>query len=247
MENLKCPICGEATSVYMGNARKDRLCRSHGKMLRDGELAQCEKCNEWYFTKEGCKKCNTNIPQSQTPQQKAQEGTVEQTTAKCIGCGEASGEYWFCKKCYARYKSKELLIRITKCNEATILDESYEGIYICKDGHVVKSKSERDIDNYLFEHKIAHAYEKALWIDGDEFHPDFCLFFGEKKVYIEHWGYDESNAEYTRQKQYKLEKYQKANITLICTHEKYDAKDMETALEHKLNDYKENQINYLEK
>ena len=40
MENkdLICPICGEPTSVYMGNARKDRLCRKHGMMLKNGEI-----------------------------------------------------------------------------------------------------------------------------------------------------------------------------------------------------------------
>lgn len=28
-EELKCPICGKPTRVYMGNARKDRLCAKH--------------------------------------------------------------------------------------------------------------------------------------------------------------------------------------------------------------------------
>lgn len=34
MEELKCPICGEATRVYMGNARKDKLCGKHADMLK---------------------------------------------------------------------------------------------------------------------------------------------------------------------------------------------------------------------
>ena len=31
-ENLVCPICGEPTNVYMGNVRRDRLCRKHGSL-----------------------------------------------------------------------------------------------------------------------------------------------------------------------------------------------------------------------
>ena len=37
-ENLTCPICGEPTNVYMGKARKDRLCRKHGMMKNAGEI-----------------------------------------------------------------------------------------------------------------------------------------------------------------------------------------------------------------
>ena len=29
IDELKCPICGQATRVYMENARKDRLCGKH--------------------------------------------------------------------------------------------------------------------------------------------------------------------------------------------------------------------------
>ena len=30
---LKCPICGEPTRVYMGNARKDKLCGKHASIF----------------------------------------------------------------------------------------------------------------------------------------------------------------------------------------------------------------------
>ncbi|WP_251548305.1 hypothetical protein [Pumilibacter intestinalis] len=162
----------------------------------------------------------------------------------CIVCGTESNGYLFCRTHYNKYKNKTLLLKITKCSEIEILDESYEGIYICRDGHVVKSKSEREIDNYLFSNKIAHAYEKALTIDGETFHPDFYL--PELKVYIEHWGYDESNYEYTRTKNYKIEKYRKKGITLICTHEKTDTKDIEATLDRKLESYEEGKINFLD-
>jgi len=37
-EKLVCPICGAPTRVYMGNARKDRLCGKHADELKAGKL-----------------------------------------------------------------------------------------------------------------------------------------------------------------------------------------------------------------
>ena len=133
-----------------------------------------------------------------------------------------------------------------------LLDESYEGRYTCKDGHIVKSKSEREIDNYLFENEIPHAYEKELSFGASEkdiLHPDFYLpnYLGKgKHVYIEHWGYEENNIQYTQTKKFKLPIYKKLGITLVCTYEKTDTKDIESTLDRKLKkeNIKENQINF---
>ena len=57
-DNLICPICGEPTNVYMGKARRDRLCRKHGMLANKGELVQCEKCGGWNGGEESCK-CKT--------------------------------------------------------------------------------------------------------------------------------------------------------------------------------------------
>ncbi len=231
MKELKCPICGEPTSVWYGNARKDRLCRHHAEMLKNGELTKCEDCGEWYIVKEGCK-C------------KNQGNNIEVQTNKCIICGTDSGNYKFCKKCFAEYHGKTLLmqIKVAKDEEIKVLNESYEGIYECKDGHVVKSKSEREIDNYLFENKIAHAYEKPLIIKGEIFKPDF--FLPDLNVYIEHWGYDENNKEYTQRKEYKLKKYSEEGITLISTYEATDTKNIEVSLALKLSKYENGKINF---
>ena len=40
-EELKCPICGQPTRVYMGNARKDRLCAKHADELKAGTCIEC--------------------------------------------------------------------------------------------------------------------------------------------------------------------------------------------------------------
>lgn len=223
-----CEICGNPSGMYP-------LCPACFKLRDEGKIEKCSVCGKWHKINEPCN-CK---------EQKKEEPIVknEEPHHGCILCGKDANEFLFCKSCYQKYKNKSLLLKINKCTEIEILDESYEGLYTCKDGHVVKSKSEREIDNYFFDHKIAHAYEKALEIDGEDFHPDFYL--PEKKIYLEHWGYDESNSEYTKIKKYKLEKYKKEGITLICTYEKYDAKDIEFALDKKLKNYKEGEINFL--
>lgn len=179
--------------------------------------------------------------------------TINQNSkAKCITCGKHTDGLLFCSSCYHKYKDKELLFRITNCSNVELLDEDYEGRYTCKDGHIVKSKSERDIDNYLFEHGISHAYERELPYGANEkdvLHPDFYLpnYLGEgKHVYIEHWGYNENNIQYTKTKKFKMPIYTKLNITLICTYEKTDMGKIDTVLDRKLNPkfISENEINF---
>ena len=174
--------------------------------------------------------------------------------SKCITCGKPTDGLLFCTNCYHKYKNKELLFRITNCTCVELLEEDYEGRYTCKDGHIVKSKSERDIDNYLFEHGISHAYERELPYGATEkeiLHPDFFLpnYLGEgQHVYIEHWGYNENNIQYTKTKKFKMPIYRNLGITLVCTYEKTDMGKIDTVLDRKLNKLfiKLNQINYEE-
>jgi hypothetical protein len=94
MENkLECPICGEATSVYMGNSRKDKLCRLHGKMANAGEIIQCEKCLTWHKKDE---LCTCSEPQ------KTDKQTDENT--HCVICGQESNGKPQCKICYTETK-----------------------------------------------------------------------------------------------------------------------------------------------
>lgn len=176
--------------------------------------------------------------------------------SKCITCGRKTEGLLFCPSCYHKYKNKELLFKVNKCTEIELLDENYEGRYTCKDGHIVKSKSERDIDNYLFEHNIQHAYEKEIYYGAkatEVLHPDFFLknYLGkDKHVYIEHWGYNENNISYTNTKKFKMPIYkelcQKKKMTLINTYEKTDSGKIEDVLDRKLDidNIKENEINY---
>ena len=318
-EKMICPICGDVTSSYMGNYRKDRLCKKHATEFKNGKLIQCDKCNRWHYIDEPCK-CNrtkyTELPtdgfdicvacgattngyafcrkcfkkfseeelldilnnadiekssdkedivdvvetisplqQDNTPIIDEQNKTVVidfNNKSKCITCGKQTDGLLFCTGCFHKYKNKKLYIKITNCTSVELLEEDYEGRYTCKDGHVVKSKSERDIDNYLFEHGISHAYERELpygATEKDVLHPDFYLpnYLGEgKHVYIEHWGYNENNIQYTKTKKFKMPIYKELGITLICTYEKTDMGKIDTVLDRKLNKryITENQVNY---
>lgn len=240
-EELKCPICGKPTRVYMGNARKDRLCAKHADELK---LEKIKINDDGLFFDPATKQ----ILNMDYKEQKS-ETNDQKCIAKCIACGkETRPGHLFCPFCYKKYVNKKILVEITNCKEIVILDESYEGKYVCTDGHIVKSKAEMIIDNWLFTQNIPHAYEKALPIDADarhDLHPDFCLpgYEDDKDdIYIEFWGYNEKNIEYTKSKNYKMEKYKEQKVTVICLAEN-DMKDINSSLTRKLKYYKKGEIN----
>ena len=237
-----CAICGKPSGMYP-------LCIECFKLKDAGKIEKCETCGKWHKTDEPCQ-CKAEKKIDKNPVVVIDSNNK----SKCITCGKQTDGLLFCVGCYHKYKDKDLLIRITKCSSVELLDADYEGRYTCKDGHIVKSKSERDIDNYLFEKGIQHAYEKELAYGPKEeeiLHPDFCLpnYLGKgKDVYIEHWGYEENNIRYTNTKKFKMPIYKKLGITLICTYEKSDTGKIDTVLDRKLNKnfIKEAEINFEE-
>lgn len=246
----KCPICGETTANYYGHYRKDGLCFKHSIELKNGKISQCATCGGWHNADEecACKKENVNVGNKNIESETSEESTLNRVVnfevfgpMRCICCGRKVSGFLFCPLCYTKYKNKELLFKISNCVNVELLDESYEGRFVCKDGHVVKSKSERYIDDYLYDHGIMHAYEKELPFGASKnelLHPDFYLpnYLGAgKDVYLEHWGYNENNIFYTKTKKYKMPIYKQLGITLICTYEKSDSSNMEAALDRKLN------------
>ena len=314
-DKFVCPVCGEPTSSYMGNYRKDRLCKRHATEMKSGKLVLCEECQKWHYVDEpcGCKKqIFTELPtdgfyecvacgaettgyafcrkcfrkyteeemlamlngadietvEEDDESDLAEEPTLESeiqndeqnnvvvidfnNKSRCITCGKQTDGLLFCTSCYHKFKNKELYFKITNCTSVELLDGDYEGKFTCKDGHIVKSKSERAIDNYLFEHGIFHGYEKELPYGPSEkevLHPDFYLpnYLGDgQDVYIEHWGYNENNIQYTKTKKFKMPIYKKLGITLICTYEKTDMGKIDTVLDRKLNKtfIKPNQVNF---
>ncbi len=55
-------------------------------------------------------------------------------------------------------------------------------------GHSVKSRGEKYIGDFLFEHGLTHYYENATRWEGRVYRPDFKIMTGEKSFVIwEHW------------------------------------------------------------
>ncbi len=79
------------------------------------------------------------------------------------------------------------------------------------DGHMVRSKSEMLIDNWLYMSGVVHAYERLLPIE-EEVYCDFYLPTG--KVYIEYWGL-KGEPTYNARRRVKQEIYQKYRLNLI--------------------------------
>lgn len=80
-----------------------------------------------------------------------------------------------------------------------------------EDGHVVRSKSEKIIDDWLYHKGISHAYERKVPIE-EEVYCDFFINIGQK-VWIEFWGLDDEK--YLRRKEVKKAFYQKEKRNLI--------------------------------
>lgn len=79
------------------------------------------------------------------------------------------------------------------------------------DGHLVHSKAEMLIDNWLYIAEIVHAYERKLPIE-ENVYCDFYIPTG--KVYIEYWEYD-NDPKYLARKEKKCAVYEKYGFKLI--------------------------------
>ena len=94
-------------------------------------------------------------------------------------------------------------------------DSNFREKFVAKhratDGHMVRSKAEMLIDNWLYMAEIVHAYERKLPIE-EEVYCDFYIPTG--KIYIEFWGL-ENDPKYAARKAKKKEIYKKYGFKLI--------------------------------
>ena len=210
-EDLKCPICGEPTSVYMGNARKDRLCRKHGMMKNAGEISVSD---EGIFVEVATGTILNPTKTEKKPEsiKETKNGADELT---CIICSEPSNGKHFCLKCYHEYKDKSIDIRITNCREIKILDQYGNLTIECDDGRKVRSRAEALISNFFYNNKIRSVYEKTIYYKENEedktLHPDFYL--PDYDVYIE---YNEiKKKSYLKSKAYTQKIYDQLGFKVI--------------------------------
>lgn len=89
--------------------------------------------------------------------------------------------------------------------------EKFVATHRATDGHMVRSKAEMLIDNWLYMAEIVHAYERRLPIE-EEVYCDFYIPTG--KIYIEFWGL-ENEPKYAARKKAKKAIYEKYNFKLI--------------------------------
>ena len=225
-KELCCPICGEPTNVYMGNARKDKLCKKHGKMRNDNLIDVNE--DGLFFEVASGKILNPpKVEKKPEPVKETKNGADELT---CIICGEPSNGKHFCIKCYHKYKERAVDIRILNCKETIMLDEYGNLTYKCEDGRKVRSKSEKIISDFLFKYGIRTIYEKSVYYYPNEeetiiLHPDFYL--PDHDLYIEHNGMDTKS--YKANKTKTEEMYKSLGYKVIVTTES-DLGDIEAKL-----------------
>ena len=106
-----------------------------------------------------------------------------------------------------------------------------------KSGIPVRSKSERDIANYLTSLGLRWEYEKPVTWADNPYKPDFTI---ENDLYLEHWCYEKDTPEfkkinkkkYLEDRSWKEQQYKKYNKILISTEEK-EMKDL-TKLQSRL-------------
>lgn len=89
--------------------------------------------------------------------------------------------------------------------------ERFPATYRAADGHMVRSRAEMLIDNWLYMAEIVHAYERKLPVEEDVY-CDFYIPTG--KVYIEFWGM-ESEPRYRARMDEKKAVYKKYGFNLI--------------------------------
>ena len=105
-------------------------------------------------------------------------------------------------------------------------------LFKCIDRHLVRSKGELIIDNYLHRLGIEHEYEKTIRVQGKPLMCDWYL--PRLKVYMEYWGY--YGKKYMKRKKEKLQLYRKGRLNLISI-ENFMFRDIYSTLEKKLSHY----------
>lgn len=237
-----CQICGKPSGMYP-------LCPACFKLRDAGEVIKCEECKAWHKKYEPCQCGKVEKPIKEETIKKQEDQTkiteiknTENGKRKCLLCDNEAGDNHFCPSCYRKHKDHYIIVSIKNCKDVDLIEKYAEGvIYVCKDGHRVRSKSEMLIDDFLHDHGIMHCYEYAFPVNMEEtIYPDFYL--PGKDIYIEHFGINNSE-KYRKSKEYKIEIYKKKGVTIICTDED-DMQRPEFSLKRKLDFCEKNTVNY---
>jgi len=134
----------------------------------------------------------------------------------CWDCGIwKKGTKPLCYECWLKSKKAKLVASDSyKISDIEVEEKNFQKKFPTKyrtdDGHIVRSKAEKIIDNWLYRNEIAHSYERNVPIKEEL----LCDFFVPKgKVWIEYWGLEDK--EYLKRKELKKELYKKYDKKLI--------------------------------
>ena len=132
----------------------------------------------------------------------------------------------------AEQKSKTTTKTASKAEPKSKVEAQKE-LFRTKSGHLVRSKSEVIIADYLYGEEICFAYEKRLPIETEarcDFYVPAC------SAYIEYWGVQSDEAErkkYEKRKKEKIALYKKHALNLIEIDDK-NIKNLEDFLQKEL-------------
>lgn len=132
----------------------------------------------------------------------------------------------------AELKSKTTTKTASKAEPKNKVEVQKE-LFRTKSGHLVRSKSEVIIADYLYGEEICFAYEKRLPIETEarcDFYVPAC------SAYIEYWGVQSDEAErkkYEKRKKEKIALYKKHALNLIEIDDK-NIKNLEDFLQKEL-------------
>ena len=132
----------------------------------------------------------------------------------------------------AELKSKTTTKTASKAEPKSKVEAQKE-LFRTKSGHLVRSKSEVIIADYLYGEEICFAYEKRLPIETEarcDFYVPAC------SAYIEYWGVQSDEAErkkYEKRKKEKIALYKKHALNLIEIDDK-NIKNLEDFLQKEL-------------
>lgn len=182
-------------------------------------MAVCIKCKS--YCKEDhkyCKKCYENIKFvcSECKKQMFEEDNYFIIYSDFKNVNQKA--FVICNECRKKILKIKLNINKNKTNKSKKNEDiriKYVAKYRADDGHIVRSRGEIIIDNYLFKNNISHVYEKKVYNNEkpeEECTTDFYL--PQYDTYIEFWGI-ENNENYNTIKLYKENIYKKNNYKII--------------------------------
>ena len=104
-----------------------------------------------------------------------------------------------------KLENKELFEKLHEFNPYDDYRKRFPSPYRCDDGDWVRSKAEREIDNFFYRHRIWHIIEEVYYKKNSDvkYYPDFYL--PDYNLYLEYFGGTDN--EYLAKRQAKIATY----------------------------------------